>query len=210
VLRILVADDFPLFRKGVKDLLVEGFRDVTIGEAGTVNETLELARTETWDAVVMDITMPGRSGPEAVRELKREHPSLPVLILTMHPEKQYAVAMFKAGVDGYLTKQTYPAELILALKRVLARGKYVSPSVGEQLAIQANTLTDESSHEALSDRERQVLSLIAAGKTRAEIAEELSLSVATIHTYRARILEKLHLRNNVELTRYAIQHNLVL
>jgi DNA-binding NarL/FixJ family response regulator len=209
MLKILVADDFPLFRRGVRDLLVEGFRSVKIGEAGTVNEMLELARAEKWDAVVMDISMPGRCGPEAVRELKREHPSLPVLVLTMHPEEQYAVRMFRAGADGYLTKQTYPTELVLALKKVLTEGKYVSPSAGEQLALEATGPSKRQPVESLSDREYQVLSLIAAGKTRIEIAEELSLSVATINTYRARILEKLHLKNNVELTRFAIQHALV-
>ncbi len=209
MLKILVADDFPLFRRGVKELLVDEFRSVIIGEAGTVNEMLELARAEPWDVVVMDISMPGRCGAEAVRDLKREHPSLPVVILTMHPEEQYAVRMFKAGADGYLTKQAYPTELVLAIRKILAEGKYVSHSVGKQLAIQADADTHKQPHECLSDREYQVLSLIAAGKTRMEIAEELSLSVATINTYRARILEKLQLKNNVELTRFAIQHDLV-
>lgn len=209
MLRILVADDFPLFRRGLKDLLVEGFEAVTIGEAGTVNEMLELARAQEWDAVIMDISMPGRCGPEAVRDLKREHPSLPVMILSMHPEEQYAVRMFKAGADGYLTKRTYPTELVLALKKVLAGGEYVSPSVGEQLALDAKSTTNGQPHESLSDREYQVLSLIATGKTRMEIAEELSVSVTTVNTYRARILDKLRVKNNVELTRFALQHNLV-
>ena len=209
MLRILVADDFPLFRRGVKEFLIDEFRSAIVGEAGTVNEMLELARAKTWDVVLMDISMPGRCGAEAVRDLKKAHPSLPVVILTMYPEEQYAVRMFRAGADGYVIKQAYPTELVIAIRRVLTEGKYVSPSVGKHLALQVNANTKKEPYESLSDREHQVFSLIAAGKARKEIAEELSLSVATINTYRTRILEKLQLKNNVELARFAVQHNLV-
>ena len=208
MLRILVVDDFPLFRRGVKDILAEGLGPVSIGEGGNVQEMLELVRHKKWDVVVMDISMPGRSGPEALKELKREVPGLPVVVLTMHPEEQYAVRMLKAGADGYLTKSSAPEELVRAIKKVLEGGQYVSPSVAETLALNVKTGTDKPPHELLSDREYEVFRFIASGKTVSEIAEALHLSVTTVSTYRARILEKMSMKNNAELTRYALQHTL--
>lgn len=209
MLRVLVVDDHPFFRRGVKDILAEGFDAVKIGECGNAHEMLESVRVKKWDLVVMDISMPGRSGPEALKELKRECPTLPVLVMSMHPEDQYAVRMFKAGADGYLTKASAPEELVKAIKKVLGGGQYVSPSLGEKLALTVKTENEKVPHERLSDREYQVLCLIASGKTVSEIADAIHLSVTTISTYRGRILEKMHMKNNAELTRYAIQHGVV-
>ncbi len=210
MLRILLADDHPLFRRGLAELLTREFDDVMIGEAGTAFDLLDLVRTEQeWDAVVMDVSMPGRSGPEALQDLKRELPNLPVLVLSMHAEDQYAARMIKAGADGYVTKAAASQDVCNALKKILAGEKYISASVGEQLALVVKSGSEKPPHETLSDREFQVLRLIASGKTSREIAEDLSLSAATISTYRARILEKMQMKNNAELTKYAIQQGLV-
>jgi DNA-binding NarL/FixJ family response regulator len=210
MLRILLADDHPLFRRGLAELLTREFDDVTIDEVGTASDLLDFVRTEQeWDAVVMDVSMPGRSGPEALRDLKQERPRLPVLVLSMHAEDQYAARMIKAGADGYVTKASASQDVCNALKQLLAGEKYISTSVGEHLAVVVKSGADQLPHEILSDREFQVLRLIAAGKTSKEIAEDLALSAATISTYRARILEKMRLKNNAELTRYAIQQGLV-
>lgn len=207
--RILIADDHPLFRQGIKNIMTQQLGVVTVGEAGTAHDLLELTRAQQWDAVVMDISMPGRSGPEVLRELKREHPALPVLVLSMHPEDQYAIRMFKAGANGYLTKSASPTELVEAIRKILAGGEYVPPTVAERLAFNAKHRGGILPHETLSDRELQVMCLLASAKTVTEVAQELSLSMATISTHRARILEKMSLKNNAELTRYALQHKLV-
>lgn len=203
--KILIADDFPVLRAGVKEL-VSRVMPVTIGEAADIPEMLRLIRTQTWDTLVLDINMPGGSSIDALREVKRDYPKLPILVLSMYPEEQYALRMFKAGANGYLTKTAIPAELVQAIKKVLGGGNYVTPLIGEQLAVAYGF---PSTHrDQLSNRELEVLRLIASGKTCTEIAAELSLSATTIITYRARILEKLHLRNNMELTRYAIEQKL--
>jgi DNA-binding NarL/FixJ family response regulator len=209
MLRILVADDHPLFRRGVRDILAEGLDKVTIGEAGTAQELLDHIRTSQWDAVVMDISMPGPGAPETIKQLKQAAPTLPVLVLSVHPEDQYAVRMFKSGANGYLAKAGAGTDLIAALKKIMAGGKHVSPAVAERLAADASGGKDRPLLEALSDREHQVLCLIASGKGLSEIAEELSLRATTVATYRARILEKLGMKNNAELTRYALQNGLV-
>jgi two-component system invasion response regulator UvrY len=209
MLRVLVVDDHPSFRRGVKEILTEGFGTVKIGEGANADEMLEQVRNKAWDLVVMDISMPGKPGSDALRELKQVCPSLPVLILSMHPEDQYALRMFKAGADGYLTKASAPEELVRAIKKVLTGGQYVSPSLGEKLALTVKGGLDRMPHERLSDREYQVLCLIASGKTVSEIADTVHLSVTTISTYRARILEKMNMKNNAELTRYAVQQALV-
>jgi len=209
MLRILLADDHPLFRRGLVELLTREFGEVTIGEAGTASDLLDLVRTQEWDAVVLDVNMPGRSGPEILRDVKQERPRLPVLVLSMYTEDQYAVRMIKAGADGYVTKASASRDVCTALNQLLAGKKYVSAEVGDRLARDASFGSEKPLHETLSDREFQVLRLIASGQTVKEIAEDLSLSAATISTYRARILEKMQLRNNTELTRYAIHHGLV-
>jgi two-component system, NarL family, invasion response regulator UvrY len=209
MLKVLVVDDFPLFRRGVRDLLVEGFPTVKTGEASNFHEMLELLRRKPWDVAVMDISMPGMNGLEAVKQVKQEFPDLPVLILSMHSEEQYAIRMFKSGADGYLTKSSAPEELVKAIKKVHGGGKYVSATLGEALASRVNPDAEKSPHELLSDREYEVLCLIGSGKTISQIADAMNLSVTTISTYRARILEKMRMKTNAELARYAIQKGLV-
>jgi len=209
MLNILVADDHPLFRRGVRDILTEGLGPTIVGEAGTVPELLELVQRQPWDLVIMDLSMPGRAGSGVVQELRQHRPRLPVLVLSMHPEDQYAVRMFRSGANGYLTKAGAPTELLVAVRKILSGGNYVSEAVADQLALEIKVRSDKPAHEMLSDREFQVLCLIANGKSVSEIGEDLSLGVTTISTYRTRILEKLQLKNNAELMRYALEHRLV-
>ncbi|HET7057573.1 MAG TPA: response regulator transcription factor [Nitrospiraceae bacterium] len=208
-MNILIVDDHPSFRRGVKEILTEELNPAKIGEAGDAQEMLDLVRRKKWDLVVMDISMPGQTGPEALKAVKEACPALPVLVLSMHPEDQYAIRMFKAGADGYLTKASAPCELVRAIKKVMAGGQYVSPTLGEKLAVTVKSGIEQAPHERLSDREYQVLCLIASGKTVSEIAEAVNLSVTTISTYRTRILEKMSMKNNSEITRYAMQEGLV-
>ena len=209
MLKVLVVDDSPLFRRGVRDLVIEGFQGAKIGEAGHAHEMLELLKRKPWDMAVMDISMPGMNGLDALKQVREEFPDLPVLILSMHPEEQYAIRMFKAGADGYLTKAAAPEELVKAIKKVQGGGKYVSAALGEALASRVNLGAEKSPHDLLSDREYEVLCLIGSGKTVSEIAEKMNLSVTTISTYRARILEKMRMKTTAELTRYAIEQKLV-
>ena len=209
MLKVLVVDDFPLFRRGVRDLLDEGFKDAKIGEASDAHEMLKLLRLKPWDVAILDISMPGMNGLDALKQVKQEFPDLPVLILSMYPEEQYAIRTIKAGADGYLTKSSAPEELVNAIKKVHGGGKYVSPSLGEALALTVKPGAEKDPHELLSDREYQVLCLIGSGKTVSEIADKTNLSVTTISTYRARILEKMRMKTNAELARYAIQQRLV-
>lgn len=208
-MRILIADDHAVFRRGLRDTLAEAFSRVTFGEAKTAQETIELVRRQDWDVVVLDISMPGKSGLDILDDLRRLRPKLPVLLLTMHPEQQYARRALKAGAAGYLTKDSVPEELKEAIKRIVAGGRYVSATLAEKLAVDLRKGADLPLHELLSDREFQVLRMIASGKTVKEIAEDLSLSVKTVSTYRGRILEKTSMRTNAELIRYALQTQLV-
>ncbi len=209
MLKILIADDFPLFRRGVKDLLSDGLGSVTIEECGNAHDLFELVRCEKWDVVILDISMPGTTGTDALKQVKAERPKLPVIVLSMHPEDQYAVRMFKAGADAYLTKASAPEELVTAIKKVVAGGQYVSQTLGEKLVHLLHRGDEETPHELLSDREYEVMRLLASGKTVSEIAGNLHLGTTTISTYRTRILEKLHLKNNAELMRYAVQQGIV-
>jgi len=193
----------------LKQILAEEFRRAIFGEARNAQEALDLVWKEHWDVVVLDITMPGRSGLEVLREIKKSKPRVPVLVLSMHPENQFAVRVLKRGASGYMTKESAADELVGAIKKVLAGGRYVSTSLAEKLATYLAADTPKAPQELLSDREFQVLRLIASGKIVSEIAKELSLSVKTISTYRTRILEKMRLRNNAELMHYAMQHQLV-
>ena len=208
-MKILLTDDHAVVRHGLKQILADEFKRATFGEARNAQEALDLIWKERWDVVVLDITMPGRSGLEVLREIKRHNPRLPVLVLSMHPENQFAVRVLKRGASGYMTKESAPQELVGAIKKVLAGGRYVSTSLAEKLATYVSTDTQKPAQELLSDREFQVLRLIASGKIVSEIARELSLSVKTISTYRTRILEKMGLRNNAELMHYAMQNQLV-
>lgn len=207
--RFLIADDHAIVRKGLVQLLKEEFANALCDEATDGNELLNKARSSEWNVILLDISMPGLSGLETLKQLRSEGIKTPVLMLSMHSEEQYAVRVLKAGASGFLNKESANEELISAVHKLLAGRKYVSPTVAEILA---NTTADTDSkplHENLSDREMQVLQLMASGKTVSEIAEEISLSVNTISTYRSRILEKLSLHNNAELTRYAIENGLV-
>jgi DNA-binding NarL/FixJ family response regulator len=208
-MKILLADDHAVVRRGLKQILADEFTRAAFGEARNAQEALDLVWKEKWDVVILDITMPGRSGLEVLREIKRSRPKLPVLVLSMHPENQFAVRVLKRGAAGYMTKESAPDELVGAIKKVLAGGRYVSASLAEKLASYVSSDAQKPPQESLSDREFQVLRLIASGKAVSEIARELSLSVKTISTYRTRILEKMGLRNNAELMHYAMQHQLV-
>jgi len=209
MIRIIIADDHAAIRRGVKDILADE-ADMEIGaEAATAQELLELVRKQAWDAVVLDISLPGRSGLEVLSELKQERPSLPILVHTMHAEDQFAVRALRAGAAGYLTKDSPPAELVKALRKIVAGGKYVGQTLAEKLAVNVDANIDRAPHEALSDREFQILRLLATGKTVSAIADELSLSVKTISTYRSRILGKMKMKNNAELMRYALHHRVV-
>ncbi|HZS07782.1 MAG TPA: response regulator transcription factor [Blastocatellia bacterium] len=209
MIRILIADDHAVVRRGLKQIVAEQFDQPVIGEAQNASEVLSLVRLGEWDVVVLDISMPGRGGLEILGELKHEHPRLPVLILSVHSEEQYARRALKAGAAGYLNKESAPEELVKAIRTVVAGRKYVSASLAENLVTALGTEGDRAPHETLSDREFQVFSLLASGKTVGEIATQLSLSVKTISTYRTRILEKMRLASNAELIHYAIQQKLV-
>ncbi len=208
-MKILLADDHTVVRRGLKQILADEFKRATFGEARNAQEALDLVWKDNWDVVILDITMPGRSGLEVLREIKKSKPKLPVLVLSMHPENQFAVRVLKRGAAGYMTKESAADELVGAVKKILAGGRYVSASLAEKLATYLASDTQKPPQELLSDREFQVLRLIASGKIVSEIAKELSLSVKTISTYRTRILEKMGLRNNAELMHYAMQHQLV-
>jgi DNA-binding NarL/FixJ family response regulator len=192
----------------LKQILTDEFKRATFGEARNAQEAIDLVWKQDWDVVVLDITMPGRSGLDALREIKKSKPRLPVLVLSMHPENQFAMRVLKSGASGYMTKESAPDELVGAVKKVLAGGRYVSAALGETLAASLSN-NQRAPQEKLSDREFQVLRLIASGKMATEIAKELSLSIKTISTYRTRILEKMGMKNNAELMHYAIQHRLV-
>src|SRR5688572_8831065 len=207
--RILLVDDHAVVRDGIKRMFDEPRGAVSFGEADNPNGALKLVTDEDWDVVVLDLSLGDRSGLEVLKELKKIRPRLPVLILSMHSEEQYARRAFKAGASGYLTKDCSRAELVAAIQKVIGGSRYVSPALAEKLVFDLERGTDIAPHEALSDREFEVLRLMASGKTVGEIAQILSLSDKTISTYRARILEKMGMKNNAELTHYALQNKLV-
>jgi two-component system invasion response regulator UvrY len=207
--KVLIVDDHEVVRDGVKRLLDEQPGTISCGEAGTPHEALQMVLGAEWDAVVLDLSFAGKSGLEVLKELQQIRPRLPVLVLTMHSEEQYARRVFKAGAAGFITKDSPRAELSKAIHRVMEGGKYLSPALAEKLIIDLGRGVDRPPDETLSDREFQVMRLIASGKTLSEIAELLSLSDKTISTYRARLMEKMGMRTNAELTHYAIYNNLV-
>ena len=208
-MNILIADDHTIVRKGIKQILMEEFIEAVIEEVADGNEMLHKIRSEKFDIVISDISMPGRSGLESLKQVKEEFPKLPVLILSMHSEDQYAIRVLKAGASGYLTKDSAPEELVKAVKQILSTGRYISPVVAEKLAENINQNSSEELHESLSDREFEVLKMIGSGKTVSEIAQILSLSVNTISTYRVRILEKTKLHSNSEVMHYVLENKLV-
>ena len=209
MLKILIADDHAVVRQGLRQILSNDPHLQVVGEAASGDEVLRLAETTKLDAVVLDLTMPGKSGLDVLKELRRKHPQLPVLVLSMQPEDQFAIRIMKAGAAGYITKECAPEELIGALRTVCQSRKYVSPQLAERLAVFIAEDTEKLPHENLSDREYQVLRMLAFGKTASEIADELGLSIKTVSTYRGRVLDKMKMGTNSELTRYALQHQLI-
>ncbi len=209
MVNVIIADDHPIVRQGLKQILSEEPDFAAFGEAQNSHEVLELIRKQDWDIVVLDITMPGRGGLDVLREIRHERPKLPVLILSIHPEDQYAVRALKAGASGYLTKESAPKDLVQAIRKILRGGKYVSPTLAEKLAFDLESEAEKPLHETLSDREFQVMLMIASGKTMSAIAEEMSLSIKTVSTYRARILEKMGMKTNADLTHYVFRNRLI-
>lgn len=209
MIKILVADDHAIVRKGLRQIVSETPDIVVTGEASTGQEVLDKVRANDYDAVILDISMPGGDGLDLLKIIKKEKPRIPILVLSVHPEDQYAVRALRAGAAGYLTKESAPEELITAIRRVSVGRKYVGSLLAEKLALQIDVDGEKKLHEKLSDREYQVLCMMASGKRVKEISNELCLSVKTISTYRTRILEKMRMKNNAELTHYAIKHGLV-
>jgi len=208
MIRILIADDHPIVRRGVVHLLKETFKSAQFGEAETSPEALGKVRQEKWDLLILDIGLPGRGGLDVLHELKNSAGSPPVIVYSMYPEQEFAVRALKAGAAGYLTKESAPEELARAIRKVLGGGRYVSDSLAERLALELGSGRVRPPHELLSDREFEVLRMLASGMTAKQIAGELSLSAKTISTYRSRILEKTGLRTTAEVIRYAIEHKL--
>src|SRR6202167_1618447 len=197
-MRILIADDHAVVRRGLRQILAEAFKRAVFGEAANSQEVLDRVWKEPWDIVILDLTMPGRSGLDVLKEIKRARPKLPVRMPTMHPEDQFAVRLLKAGASGYMTKESAPEELVGAVNKAVAGGRYVSLPLAEKLASLITHDSQISLHESLSDREFLILRLIASGKPVSIIARDLSLSVKTVSTYRARLLEKMSMKNNSE------------
>jgi two-component system, NarL family, invasion response regulator UvrY len=209
MIKIIIADDHSVVRKGLKQIFEETMDLVVAGEASSGFELLDKVRKEDYDVVILDISMPGKDGLDTLKELKNEKPNLPVLIFTIYPEEQYAVRVLKAGASGYINKETDPEEIINAIRKVSTGRKYISQFLAELLASNLELSGEAPLHDSLSDREFQVMCLIASGKTATDIAKELSLSINTISTYRIRILEKMGMKNNAELTHYAVKNGLV-
>ena len=209
MISILIADDHAILRRGLKEILADELEGAILDEAGNAQEVLAQIQSRAWDLLILDITMPGRSGLDLLRDLQQLQPKLPVLVLSMHPENQYAKRVLRAGAAGYMNKETAPKELVKAVRKVLAGGRYVSAALAEKLAADLSADAARLPHERLSDREFEVLRMIASGKTASQIAEELHLSVTTVSTYRARILEKMGMTNNAEMMRYAMDNRLV-
>ena len=208
-MKVIIADDHSIVRKGLRQILLEEYPFAQVAEAANAEELIKMTMTGTWDVVITDLSMPGRSGLDALRQIRDAHPKLPVLVLSMHPEDQYAIRVLKAGASGYLNKDTAQEELIQAMRRVLVGKKYISSKVAEQMADVLENNNNNLLHESLSDREFDVLKMLAAGKSVSEIAASLSLSSTTVSTYRARILEKMKMKSNADLTRYALENKLI-
>jgi DNA-binding NarL/FixJ family response regulator len=208
-MKILLADDHAVLRSGLRLMLSGAFKKVEFGEAEDCRQALEAGLAHAWDLIILDISMPGRGGLDVLKELHVLRPKIPVLVLSMHAERQFAVRAFRVGAAGYLTKASAGSELIKAVERILEGGRYISTMLAEQLASELGNIGTGVMHESLSDREFEILRMISSGKTVKEMADELCLSANTISTYRTRILEKMKMRTNAELTHYAISNKLV-
>ena len=209
MLQILIADDHTVVRKGLRQILLEEFPAAIIEEVPDAAELIKKVMSSHWDMVISDISMPGKSGLDALHEIKNAFPNLPVLILSIHPEEQYAIRALKSGASGYLSKDTAPDELVKAVQKILLGKKYISQAIAEKLANTISGNTDKPLHEVLSDREFEVMKSLANGKSVSEIADMLSLNVTTVSTYRARVMAKMDLKSNSDLTKYAIENNLM-
>ncbi|MGB5849427.1 MAG: response regulator transcription factor [Ignavibacteriaceae bacterium] len=209
MIKILIADDHAIVREGLKQIVAEESDMKVTGEAANASELFELLDGDSWEIVVLDINMPGKSGLEALKEMKTRNIKVPVLILSMFSEDQYGLRAIKAGAAGYLKKVSAPTELVSAIRKIVGGGKYISPTLAEKLADNVDVNNKKSLHQNLSDREYQIMCFISLGKSAEEIAEELAISIHTVYSYRNRILEKMHLKSNVELTQYAIQNKLI-
>lgn len=207
--RVLIVDDHAIVREGLKRILADAPELRVAGEAASGTEAIRLVREGSWDVMLLDISLPGANGLEVLRAVKEYAPKLPVLVLTMYPEDQYALRMLRAGAAGYLTKEGAPGQLVTAIRKVAGGGKYISPAVAEKLAWELERRKQPATHEDLSNREFEILRLIASGKTVSQIAQDLHLSVKTVSTYRMRLLTKLNMKSNAELTHYAIKGGLV-
>ncbi|HLX66707.1 MAG TPA: response regulator transcription factor [Puia sp.] len=208
-MRIIIADDHAVVRKGLRQMLQEEFQSAEIVETADSDELLNLVIKEHWDVVISDISMPGRGGLEVLQQIRQQFPKLPVLILSIHPEDQYAIRVLRAGASGYLSKESAQAEVVKAVHKVLLGKKYITPALAEKLAESLDHDTEKLPHEFLSDREFEVFKLLAAGKSVSEIGEKLSLSSTTISTYRSRVLTKMNMKTNADLTLYAVENNLL-
>ena len=209
MIRVLIADDHAVVREGIKRILADT-EDISVrGEAVDGPELLSMAAQGDWDVILMDLSMPGTSGLDALQQIREQNPELPILVLSIHPEDQYGVRALTAGASGYIQKTSPPSDLVQAIRTVADGRRYVTPAVASALASRVDRLSPKLPHERLSNREFQVMCLIASGKSVGDIARELSLSVKTVSTFRGRILEKLQLRHNAEITSYAIRHGLV-
>lgn len=208
-MHILIADDHAIVRRGLKDILAETLPGLCVSEAGTGDEVLHLLLGTTFNLLVLDINMPGRSGLDVLRDVKHDYPRLPVIILSMHLEDHYAVRCLRAGAAAYINKNSAPDELGIAIKKVLSGGRYISPRMAEKIVAQFDEPADKPLHELLSDREHEVMRMIAAGVSLTEIGDRLHVSVKTVSTYRARIMEKMNMSSNAEMTRYAMVHQLI-
>ena len=209
MIRIVIVDDHAILRRGLSQIIAENADMQVVGEAETSSEALRLLREKPCDVVLLDVSLPDRNGVETLKLARRELPKLRVLMLSMHPENQYAVRALKAGAAGYLNKQSAPSQLVTAIRQVHRGGKYVTPAVAEELANSIGDDADQPLHHSLSIREYQTLCLIASGKTLTEIGQQMSISVKTVSVYRARVMEKMRLKNNAELTHYAIKNQIV-
>lgn len=208
-IKILIADDHAIVREGLKQIVADEKDILVSGEAENSEKMMELLQNERWNLVILDINMPGKSGLEALKDIKLLYPDLPVLILSMFSEDQYGIRAIKAGASGYLKKVSAPNELVTAIRKIVSGGKYINPSLAEKLADKFGKTEEGLLHDKLSDREYQIMCNIALGKSAEEIAEELTLSINTVYTYRNRILEKMSMKSNVELTQYVMQNKLV-
>lgn len=209
MIKVLIADDHTVVRQGLKQILSADKQMSVVAEAANGNEVMRALEQAKVDVLILDVTMPGRNGLEVLKDVKRTYAALPVLVLSMHPEDQFAIRILRAGASGYITKESAPEELVEALRKVCSGGKYVSPQLAERLAVFIEDDNTRAPHERLSDREFQILRMLALGKTVTEVADELLLSVKTVSTYRSRVLEKMKMTTNAELTRYALQSGLI-